>query len=259
VCLVHRRDHAPDYRLIRLNHNLYWHRSGPNTYSWKGVVLDGLSAWREVTRTAGTPADRDSLERDPRFVNASGSFSKKRDFTPRWDSPLIDAGTAETRGLIATEDILGNPIYGTPDIGAIEYQPPYAMGADAVDVAANVRVYADGRFRNTAAPSGKTARLSVVPAGGYPRDDRSEWMNISVSRWEADGARRKSWSADVERAGSIRWRVGDLPPGIVLVVHATRPGGARRRLTETASSARGELQFTIDAARGSTLYEVVSR
>ncbi|MBU2025263.1 MAG: polysaccharide deacetylase family protein, partial [Patescibacteria group bacterium] len=65
------------------------------------------------------------------------AFSDSSDYSLQYDSPLIDTGT----DLGLTTDYAGNPIYGTPDIGAYEYQPPYAMGSNHPDTDADVRIY----------------------------------------------------------------------------------------------------------------------
>jgi len=60
---------------------------------------------------------------------------------------------------------LGNPLYGTPDIGAYEYQPPYTITTQKPEYTGNIRIYGDGKYRYlTATTSSVTAPLSVVPA-----------------------------------------------------------------------------------------------
>ncbi len=67
-----------------------------------------FSAWQ----TAGY--DSHGMEADPAFTNAAGA-----DFTLQASSPAINAGVDV--GL--TKDYAGNPIVGSPDIGAHERQP----------------------------------------------------------------------------------------------------------------------------------------
>jgi hypothetical protein len=142
----------------------------------------------------------------PRF---NGDFTD--DYTLGWDSPSIDAGIG-IPGI--TKDILGNPIYGAPDLGAFEYQPPYAMGFDQPDLKGNVRIYADGRFRNTAAPSGATAKLLITPPGGFGTGNYAEWMNVTVNAWETSNVYEKSWmeSSPTLDAAPVVHTVGDLQP-----------------------------------------------
>jgi hypothetical protein len=138
---------------------------------------------------------------DPRII-ASSNFALLS------VSPAIDAGTDV--GL--TTDYAGNPIYGLPDIGAYEYQPPYDMGTDEVDIAANVRVYGDGKFRNTEAAGGTTADLSVDPVS----DDKSEYLDIQISNWETSGNYSKEWTeSSLTITGSVTHAIGDLNPNTV--------------------------------------------
>ena len=242
--------------VTQLDHNLYWNNNGKNTYCLNKSLVHGLAEWRKVIAAAGMPDERHSMERDPGFVNTSGSYSKEKDFTPRWDSPLIDAGTANTPGGIISRDILGNPIYGTPDIGAIEYQPPYTMGQDMIDIAANVRIYANGRFRNTAVPAGKIANLIVRPANGWRPGNRREWLNIAITRWEHNGNALKSWQADLKYPGTLSWSVGDLTARSTYVIYITLDGHKRTRLTTCIADGKGAITFTCRAKGGRSLYEI---
>lgn len=134
-----------------------------------------------------------------------------RDFRPTQFSPAIDAGT-EISG-IAT-DVLGNPIYGTPDAGPYEYQPPYAVGTHRIPLGVTARVYRDGKYRPmTATSTADTADLRVTPSGGFGSGDYSEWMNVAVSTWQTDGAYRKVWTESSSIATTTAHTVGDLAPG----------------------------------------------
>jgi hypothetical protein len=133
-----------------LDFNLYGPSSRP------GFHLGVYPKKYNISRWKAQGADKMSVQAGARFVNSSGQFNEPEDFAPRWDSPVIDAGTDVD---IEEKDYLGNPIYGPRDIGAIEYQPPYTMGVDPVDIAGNVRVYGDGKFRNTSPPSENVALL----------------------------------------------------------------------------------------------------
>jgi hypothetical protein len=143
---------------------------------------------------------------NPKFT---GEFTN--DYTLNWDSPSIDAGIG-IPGI--STDILGNPIYGTPDLGAFEFQPPYTMGVDKPDTSGNVRIYADGKFRNTAIPSGNGVNLLITPDGGFGTGDYSEWLNVAVNAWETSGIYEKSWSESSPTIGSLSTvhTVGDLQP-----------------------------------------------
>lgn len=142
--------------------------------------------------------------KDPLFVDASA-----RDFRLQQFSPNIDAGTDV--GL--TTDILGNPIYGTPDIGPYEYQPPYSITSSNVPIGGSFRVYKDGRYRmTTATSSALTANLAITPQGGFPSGDYSEWLNITVNAWNTSGDYSKSWTESSSSAGATVHTIGDLAP-----------------------------------------------
>jgi len=74
----------------------------------------------------------------PKFVDFENN-----NFQLQWNSPAIDVGL----DLGLTEDYFGNPIYGTPDIGAFEYQPPYNISSDEIN-ATKIRIYSDGKYRD---------------------------------------------------------------------------------------------------------------
>ncbi len=84
----------------------------------------------------GTP-DLQSIFSNPLFTNGSGSYSAQADFLLNYLSPSIDAGTTTSIMNSSSTDFFGNPIYGTPDMGAIEYQPPHNLALttpDTIDI-----------------------------------------------------------------------------------------------------------------------------
>lgn len=127
-------------------------------------------------------------------------------------SPVIDAGT--NTGV--TADFYGYPIWGTPDIGAVEYQPPYTIGTDGI-TAPSARIYSgdlEGRFRATSA-STRACALEISPSGGAwndlgPTDVRPVFADVS-SLTCPNSART---TLTLTPAGSItpRVRVKRLPP-----------------------------------------------
>ncbi len=132
-------------------------------------------------------------------------------FSPGDESGIIDAGDPSS-GI--TEDAINHPIYGPPDIGAYEYQPPYEMGTNEIDIAANVRVYGDGKFRNTETPSGTTANLSIIPQSSQT----TKWLDISKADdeeeiiWETNHKKWKESSTTLENTNTLH-TIGDLTAG----------------------------------------------
>lgn len=136
------------------------------------------------------------------------TFSSTADYHLQYTSPVIDAGT----NLSLTTDIEGNPIYGTPDMGPYEYQPPYTIGTHEIEVGESVRVYADGKYRyTTVTDGGATADLEVTPVGGFGVGNYAQWMDISVSSWSTSGSYLKEWTETPVNTGlSAVHTIGDF-------------------------------------------------
>lgn len=198
------------------------------------VVTGGSCTSTGYTTLAGwqnaTGLDTHSINADPAIV--SSTPTQPSDLALQWNSPAIDAGTSTGR----TTDYLGNPIYGTPDIGAIEYQPPYQMGTDEPDITANVRIYANGKFRNTAAPSGTTANLTMMPQGGFPSGDYALWMDVAIGTWDTSGDFRKTWSETGSSvSGPVLHEIGSFQPGASYQISVDSVTGAGITGTDCAS------------------------
>lgn len=107
---------------------------------------------------------RGNITRPPLFDNSVNY--PESNYTPSMLSPFIDAGAVfgfSVRNL----DSLGNKIYGLPDMGAIEYQPPFNMGTDSINTTGNIRVYDDGKFRYTTTPGATNKSVNIQPNGGF--------------------------------------------------------------------------------------------
>ncbi|MFC1623250.1 fibronectin type III domain-containing protein [Patescibacteria group bacterium] len=177
-----------------LSYNNYFRLDSQDIIYWESV-----KNWNTYHLLEGN--ELSSLNQNSLFT--SSSPTQDSDFQLQYRSPIIDAGTDV--GL--TTDYAGNPIYGTPDIGAYEYQPPYIMGTHDVDTLGDVRVYGDGKFRNTVATGGTTANLSVDPAS----DDKSQFLDIDISTWETTGDHSKEWTeTSTNITGNTVHTVGDL-------------------------------------------------
>ncbi|MDO8593124.1 MAG: polysaccharide deacetylase family protein, partial [bacterium] len=133
---------------------IYLFDHGANAFSldnWR-TVFDTLhnsnaqvmtySAAMEYVRANGVDADGNQQ----RWTR---TFTDQSNYNLQSISPAIDVGT----NLSLTTDYLGNPIYGLPDIGGYEYQPPYTVGTTPVPTTGSVRVYSDGQYRALVATS----------------------------------------------------------------------------------------------------------
>ena len=122
-------------------------------------------------------------------ITTNPLFTSSSDYTLTYLSSAIDAGT----DVGFTQDFLGNSIYGTPDIGAYEYQPPYAMRTNEISTTAPIRTYGDEKFRNKEAPDNAiTADLDIE----IPNSDTSEWLDIEISSW----GDTKTWTEETTQS-----------------------------------------------------------
>ena len=137
---------------------------------------------------------------DPLFINRDSE-----DFTLSYLSPAIDAGTVVSE---RTTDKNGNPIYGTPDIGPFEYQPPYEIGDGVISKDA-IRIYGDGMYRNISSNAVSNVNLDVEPQDGYSAQDKDFFMDISSIIWNEAV---KSWDASSDVEASVSFTVGSLVP-----------------------------------------------
>ncbi len=182
------------------DYNLYY--PVDNNVFWSDYLVHPNKSWSTYYTTNGN--EPNSKNGDPLFTNASSN-----DFTLTYLSPAIDAGVDV--GL--TQDYLGKSIYGLPDIGAYEYQPPYTMGTNEISTSAPIRMYGDEKFRNKSAPTGgDTAEMSVAITGS----DTLKWLDIQITDWQTTGNYAKAWTEGEASSsiGNIAHTIGDLRPNI---------------------------------------------
>jgi len=145
-------------------------------------------------------------------------FTSSSDLHPLSGSPVIDAG-ASVSGI--TTDFDANTLsYGTPDIGAYEYQPPYTVGTTPVPTSGSIRIYSNNKYRALIATTTSTtipaANFSVTPVGGFLSASTSQYMDITINQWDTTGAKNKQWTATSTsdaystHATSTVYTIGDL-------------------------------------------------
>jgi hypothetical protein len=128
-----------------------------------------------ATNTTEAPSD---IYTNP-YISAAGLITSTL-------SSAIDAGTDTTSLGGRTSDAQGNPVWGTTDIGAVEYQPPYTIGTDRMDKVGAI-IYAgdqEGRFRTYSTATGTTCGIAITPANGTwadigATDVRPKWGTVS--------------------------------------------------------------------------------
>jgi hypothetical protein len=163
----------------------------PTYKTSKEFFLNDFADWIKVSKI-----DKKSM------VGKEDIFKNKIEhkFSPTEISPTIDAGT----DTITSTDFFGNPIYGKPDIGAIEYQPPFKTGIDKISVS-SVRVYGDGKFRNLSSNSISPIELFIMPQLA----DRKQYLDITILSWGVS----LQWQEYSENFnGSTNHIIGSLEP-----------------------------------------------
>jgi len=159
---------------VNYDYNLYFTQGNTLFSYWQDDTNpDSYSTLETAKSGTGNPGSWDfhSLNTDPLLES---------EYTPTESSPVIDAGT--DTGI--STDVYGNPIYGTPDIGAVEYQPSDTMG-DILYIG-DIRIYSDGRFRYLS-DTGAATELQIRPAtwAEHANDEkRSVWMDLSIVTWD---------------------------------------------------------------------------
>ncbi|HLP86440.1 MAG TPA: peptidoglycan-binding domain-containing protein [Candidatus Paceibacterota bacterium] len=209
-------------------------------------------------KVASSGLESHSKNQDPLFTNTSTN-----NFALLYNSPAIDAGT----DVSLTTDYLGNPMYGTPDIGAYEYQPPHNLtNNDTINIGAGARIYGDGKFRDLGTTSGSVASLKITPQSGTftsynATDTRPAWLDITnITTWTTS---HKTWTESNALAGLTNTvhTVGDLEPNqyyYVKVDNITGQNitGANCNDGLCMSNAEGKIVFTYTGTYSTHIFDV---
>ncbi|MHB8830727.1 MAG: beta strand repeat-containing protein [Patescibacteria group bacterium] len=197
---------GPSY--TTLDYNLYKPVNDNEFYSTSEAIPN-------ISWTAYHPTEPNSINSDPLFTNGTGSYSTSTDYQLTYLSPAIDSGTT-VAGV--TTDFAGNPIYGVPDMGAYEYQPPHdlTLGTpDTIDRGAGARIYGDGKFRDLGTTNSNAARLKITPSGGSfdafgSTMKRPAWLDVTnITNWINT---HKTWTESNASSSSMvtDHTIGDL-------------------------------------------------
>ncbi len=240
-----------------IDYNHYYHPNSVNTVTNKVI---GQSTNYTL------PYWQNTYGNDTHSFSTSEGFTDymNNDFTLTSKSPAIDAGT----GVGLTTDYDGNPIYGRPDIGAYEYQPPYTIGTNNIPTTGSIRIYSDGKYRmKTATSTSATASFSVTPVGGNYLATTTQFMDITLNTWTAT---EKSWtatsttSAFMTHATSTVYTIGDLTPSTVYSFDLD--GSPSTAITGTTcsgnvctSDSSGSLTFTYTGGYSTHTFDLVTQ
>ncbi|MFT4975784.1 MAG: hypothetical protein ACI8S6_001677 [Myxococcota bacterium] len=131
------------------------------------------------------------------------------DYSLSASSPAVDAGVPGSRST----DASGRPIYGAPDLGALEHQPEHTAAGAPLAVGLSARIYADGALRLWG-DGGAPVLLSLAPVNGYvvhsPTEPRAALLDLELADWQPDAP---AWTATAAEAGEWCVQVGGLAPG----------------------------------------------
>jgi len=233
-----------------------------------GSGTGDFASWRTWVQAADPANESHSFTGAPKFLNGSGTWTEPEDYQLAWDSPAIDAGTAWWEAGETMVDFGGRPIYGAKDIGAWEYQPPYAMGTDPVAAGGSARIYGDGMFRHRTAGT-HTADLAVAPAAGWDTFSATEarpfWMDLDVTDWDDPaGMAHGRWvetDSALGAAEATAYTIGGLTPDAHYLVQVNGSIGAGISGPAVSdgvvhADADGQIAFTYTGAHVGTVFEL---
>lgn len=157
-------------------------------------------------------------------------------------------------------DFDGNYRYGYNDAGAYEYQPPYTSGTDQLATSSTVRIYGDEKWRPvTATSTAGTADLSVT----LPGTDRTEWLDVAISLWNANGTYQKTWTETSSSTGLTNTvhTIGDLAANTDYTVSVDGVDGANITGASCTSgvctsNGSGQITFTYTGSYSSHTFDV---
>ena len=205
---------------LAADYNFYITGASPFLYLYNTHVTYPLNQFSQWQSDSGKDQHSITLMSNNSFNNPSSN-----DYSLTYDSPAIDAGTNSNTGR--TTDILSNPIYGAPDIGAYEYQPPHNMAtSDTIDIGAGARIYGDGKFRDLGTDNTTPAHLFITPQGGiFPTygatNARPAWLDVTnISNWTNT---HKTWTESNAESPTMvtDHTVGDLNPNANYTITVT--------------------------------------
>lgn len=249
---------------VALDYNVY-KPIDDNTFSMVGLAPSPFVTKTWAEHSANEPH---SLNASTSQIFVSASPSTTTDFQLADLSPAIDAGDPSVT-TSTTTDYLGNPLYGAPDAGAYEYQPPYTITTTNPQSTGNIRIYADGKYRYTSATSSATSvSFLVTPVSGSytsygASTTRPEYLDITFNTWETTGSKNKSWTASSSVAGDTTYTIGDLAPNTSYTFKLD--GTANTGITGSAcsgstctSDGAGQIVFTYTGGYSTHIFELVN-
>lgn len=211
-----------------------------------GVTLVSLREFRQLLDTSWITTDGRAFTK---------TQTDQADYHLVIPSEQVDAGSLfET---MAT-DADGLPIYGNPDIGPFEYQPPLEMGTDLLPVNETVRVYADGKFRSLNESGSGQADFSIEPISGlttFDDDEARPWfVDVHVDTWGVSSSSESQWRETAPSStGSTFHTLGGFEPEQAVLIYAQPEGGQETLIGVGVSTDAGEMTFTYEEGYDTTI------
>jgi hypothetical protein len=175
-------------------------------------------------------------------------------FSLQWNSPAIDSGI----DVNLTTDFDGNPIYGAPDIGAYEYQPPYNISKDVIDltISNKIRIYGDGKYRHiNSTTESISANLTLTPTPTFNSTDYSQWMDVNITTWTLV---LMNWSESSDTLGNttnVTHNVCGLIVGDKYDTHYTK-NGTRVLISRYTVGSNGCIQFNYTQGYSTVIFDM---
>ena len=232
-----------------IDNNIY---NGDVEFNYLGTGIYTIEDWITALGGAGDGNDNAWFFADPLLISSV-------DLNLLPTSPAIDAGADVS---LAT-DFAGNSIYGVPDIGAYEYQPPYTFAANDIPTTGSIRLYSDGQYRVlTATSSSEIADFSVMPGDGSYLATTTQYMDITIDSWLTSGTYNKQWTA-TSTAGDFKtlatstiYTIGDLAPSTYYSVYYTKQDEDQVYLDTYLANDSGQISFDYDQGFSAVTFEV---
>jgi len=246
---------------VQIDYNFYYNSTVGDINFGKidGINYTSLSSWQSAVQDNANVSDLNGISSSAEIHSQTGNpymvDLDANNLSLLGDSPLIDSGTTTSSMTSTTTDYAGNPLYGTPDIGAYEYQPPFTLATSLLDPTGNIRIYGDKKYRYTTATSSTmSANFSVASPETWiysASTTRPQWLDISNITWNTSGTYSKSWTESSTSATTTVYTIGDLQPSTYYTVAVD--GSAS---TSLQSNSSGILTYTYSAGYSTHTFTV---
>ena len=237
----------------RMDYNLYNKRLGVRYFAYWG---NNSNSTQFTSLAAAKASLQDYNLWDNHSIDSSADIENvstgKLKYYPSWNYTGIDKGIEFLAWR--TTDVLGNPVYGAPDIGAIEYQPPYDIATDSLCAVSNVRLYADGQYRYKSACTGAAAPIHLAPKLGWSTYSatatRPQFAEVNVSQFSTSLV---TFCQNFTTAQNISYSVDSLATRMRYEIYLNGT-----HVADAQTNGAGTLQFIINNLSDYTTVSLVS-